>query len=150
MVKSLCPRGIWFSFVHIEYIRRPKFRRNFAADKSIIMKELIACCGLDCENCDARRATVLNDDALRKKTAELWAKANNAPIRSEHINCLGCRVEGVKCYYCSDLCQIRQCVLRKGYATCADCPQLDSCITVGAIFSNVPAARENLGETCGH
>lgn len=33
------------------------------------MKDLIACCGLDCENCDARKATVNNDDALRKKTA---------------------------------------------------------------------------------
>lgn len=34
------------------------------------MKDLIACCGLDCENCDARKATVNNDDALRKKTAK--------------------------------------------------------------------------------
>ena len=26
------------------------------------MKQLIACCGLDCENCDARIATINNDD----------------------------------------------------------------------------------------
>lgn len=32
-----------------------------------MMKQLIACCGLDCENCDARIATVTNDDALREK-----------------------------------------------------------------------------------
>ena len=25
------------------------------------MKDLIACCGLDCENCDARKATVNNE-----------------------------------------------------------------------------------------
>ena len=42
------------------------------------MKDLIACCGLDCENCDARKATVNNDDALRKKTAKQWAEANDA------------------------------------------------------------------------
>ena len=58
------------------------------------MKDLIACCGLDCENCDARKATVNNDDALRKKTAKQWAEANDAPIKPEHINCMGCRTAG--------------------------------------------------------
>lgn len=31
------------------------------------MKDVIAYCGLDCESCDARRATLTNDDELRKK-----------------------------------------------------------------------------------
>lgn len=31
------------------------------------MKQLIACCGLDCESCDARIATVKNDNELREK-----------------------------------------------------------------------------------
>lgn len=30
------------------------------------MKDLIACCGLDCENCDARKATITNDDYNRQ------------------------------------------------------------------------------------
>jgi len=30
------------------------------------MKEYIAYCGLDCEKCEARTATVNNDDALRR------------------------------------------------------------------------------------
>lgn len=77
------------------------------------MKDLIACCGLDCENCDARKATVNNDDALRKKTAKQWAEANDAPIKPEHINCMGCRTEGVKYLYCSDLCPVRKCVSEK-------------------------------------
>ncbi len=34
------------------------------------MKQLIACCGLDCENCDARIATINNDDKLREETAQ--------------------------------------------------------------------------------
>ena len=29
------------------------------------MKQLIACCGLDCESCDAHIATVKNDNELR-------------------------------------------------------------------------------------
>ena len=34
------------------------------------MNQLIACCGLDCEKCDARIATITNDSALREKTAD--------------------------------------------------------------------------------
>ncbi len=30
------------------------------------MKELIAFCGLDCESCEARQATIDNDDDLKK------------------------------------------------------------------------------------
>ncbi len=43
------------------------------------MKQLIACCGLDCENCTARIATVNNDDELREKTAKEWSVLNNTP-----------------------------------------------------------------------
>ena len=41
------------------------------------MKQLIACCGLDCENCDARIATINNDDKLREETARKWSIMNN-------------------------------------------------------------------------
>ena len=44
------------------------------------MNELIACCGLDCEKCDARIATVTNDEALREKTAALWSQLNGVEI----------------------------------------------------------------------
>lgn len=30
----------------------------------------IACCGLDCEKCKARLATINNDDKLKRKVAE--------------------------------------------------------------------------------
>ena len=54
------------------------------------MKQLIACCGLDCESCDARIATVKNDDELREKTAQKWSAMNNAPeITAATINCMG-------------------------------------------------------------
>ena len=47
------------------------------------MKQLIAICGIDCEHCDAYIATKNNDQALREKTAKLWAELNNAPILPE-------------------------------------------------------------------
>ena len=58
------------------------------------MKNLIACCGLDCETCDARVATLNNDNALREKTAKLWSGLNEVPITPDMINCLGCRTVG--------------------------------------------------------
>ncbi len=75
------------------------------------MKDMIAYCGLDCEKCDAYLATIHDDQALREKTAKLWAELNNAPILPEHINCEGCRIGGVKTVYCDSLCAIRQCAL---------------------------------------
>ena len=41
------------------------------------MREMIGYCGLDCEKCDAYIATVNDDQALREKTAKLWAELNN-------------------------------------------------------------------------
>ena len=103
------------------------------------MKNMIAYCGLDCEKCDAYLATINDDQALREKTAKLWAELNNAPILPE-----GCRVDGAKTVYCDSLCAIRQCALKKSVATCGDCPELEKCQTVGMIFSNNPDALKNL------
>ena len=49
------------------------------------MKKLIACCGLDCEKCQARKATINNDDELRKKVAEEWSQLNGVLITQEMI-----------------------------------------------------------------
>ncbi|MBQ7455478.1 MAG: DUF3795 domain-containing protein [Clostridia bacterium] len=108
------------------------------------MKQLIAYCGLDCGKCDARVATVTNDQALREKTAKLWSELNGAEITPEMINCLGCRAEGPKTPYCEALCPIRQCAQAKGVETCGGCAALDTCEKVGAILANNEGARRNL------
>jgi hypothetical protein len=109
------------------------------------MEKLIAFCGLDCEKCDARIATVTGDDALRESTAKLWAGMNDSPeITTETINCLGCRTEGVKFDYCS-MCGIRSCATGKGFETCGRCPELDTCSAIGPVLEHSPDARANLG-----
>ena len=108
------------------------------------MKKLIAYCGLDCEKCDARTATLNNDNALREKVAKLWSEMNGVEITAEMINCEGCRADGVKTPFCDSLCQIRQCALCKGYETCGNCSQIDSCGTVGMVLSNNAEAAGNL------
>lgn len=108
------------------------------------MNELIACCGLDCEQCDARIATLTNDNALREKTAALWTKLNGVTITPEMICCTGCRTRGAKTPFCDSLCPIHNCVREKGLDTCADCARMDDCQTLGRITANNPPARENL------
>lgn len=108
------------------------------------MKTMIAICGLDCEQCDAYLATVRDDQALREKTAREWSELNHAPILPEHINCMGCRAEGVKTVFCDSLCEIRRCALKRGTQTCGGCPELETCATVRAIHVSSPEALGRL------
>ena len=108
------------------------------------MKQMIAFCGLDCEACDAYLATVRDDQALREKTARLWTEWNQTLILPDQINWEGSRADGMKTSYCDSLCPIRQCALKKGMATCGDCPDMERCPTVGAIHGNNPVAKNNL------
>ena len=105
---------------------------------------LIGRCGLDCEVCDARIATMTNDDPLREKTAALWTRLNGVTITPDMINCTGCRAEGAKTPFCDRLCPVHNCVREKELDTCADCAQMNGCPTLGRIAINSPFVLENL------
>ena len=107
------------------------------------MEKLIACCGIDCVTCDARIATIANDDELRSQTAEKWRAHFSADITSEMINCTGCREAGAKFSNCFE-CAIRNCVQSKEYKTCADCAKLENCELLTNIHQYLPEALENL------
>ena len=108
--------------------------------------QLIGCCGLDCKTCDARIATITNDNALREKTAALWTKLNNVTITPEMINCTGCRIEGAKTPFCDKLCPVHNCVREKNLDTCADCNQMNSCLALGSIAANNPSVLKRLNQ----
>lgn len=108
------------------------------------MNQLIACCGINCAECEARIATEKNDDLMRKEVAEKWSAMFGADILPDAINCTGCRTEGVKFGHCLYTCEIRKCVHSKGFGTCADCSEIDDCTIVGPLFAAVPDARANL------
>ena len=109
-----------------------------------MMNRQIAFCGLDCTKCDAYNATKNDDQSLRERTAKLWAELNHAPILPEHINCEGCRMDGVKSLFCSSLCEIRKCAVAKRMETCCVCPERDVCPKVNAIWQSNPQVKENL------
>lgn len=108
------------------------------------MKQYIAYCGLDCETCEARLATVYQDEALREKVAKLWSELNGAEITPEMIRCTGCRIPGEKTPYCDAICPIRRCAAERGVETCGSCSEMDSCDRLAAIVRNTPAALHNL------
>jgi hypothetical protein len=108
------------------------------------MEKLISCCGLNCASCDARIATITNDDELRKATAEKWRTAYGASgLTYEMINCTGCREEGAKFSHCN-VCEIRICVQEKGFDTCGSCSDLETCNKIAGILKAVPEALANL------
>jgi len=108
------------------------------------MNDYIAYCGLNCETCEARLATVNNDDKLRLKVAGEWSELNGVKITPEMINCSGCRIPGAKTVYSDSLCPIRQCARTKRISTCGNCPEMKSCENVGTIIGNNLDARERL------
>lgn len=108
------------------------------------MEKLIACCGLNCSTCEARIATIKNDDELRKETAEKWKTLYNVPDMSPAmINCTGCREEGVKLGHWS-MCPIRNCSKEKGYETCGECKELETCDIISGVLKFSPEALKNL------
>lgn len=108
--------------------------------------ELISCCGLDCETCAARIATINNDNGLREKTAALWTELNGVAITPDMINCTGCRTDGVKTPFCDKFCAIRKCVKEKNFDTCADCTETECCDVLGRISANTPSVMERLNK----
>ena len=108
------------------------------------MDKLIACCGLNCAGCDARIATLADDNELRTATAEKWRVQHNAPnILPEMINCTGCMEVGAKFGHCEQ-CEIRNCAISKHFQTCAECETMESCSKVGNLHKFVPDALKNL------
>ena len=108
------------------------------------MKKYIAFCGLDCEKCEARIATLNNDDNLRIKVAKEWSELNGVEITKEMINCVGCRIDGVKTPYCESLCPIRKCAMSKNIETCAECKMTNECEKLKMIITNNQEALDNL------
>ena len=108
------------------------------------MDSLIAYCGLDCAKCEARIATITNDNKLRAEVAKKWSELNGIEITPEMINCEGCRVDGVKTIFCDKLCEIRQCALHKNYETCGYCDDMNTCSKIKMIIGTNKDALDNL------
>lgn len=109
------------------------------------MNKFIAYCGLDCEKCEARIATINNDDSLRQKVSKEWSEMNNTDIPPEAINCEGCKTDGIKFHYCDKLCPVRKCAMEKGYEHCGRCEKVRECEKAAPFTVKNSETRKNLG-----
>jgi hypothetical protein len=107
------------------------------------MSEMVAYCGLLCNECLAYKATVADDMALREETAAQWSKMNNADIKPEDINCLGCDSD-MLFGYCN-MCEIRSCAREKGLKDCGKCGSF-ACAKVENVLKYAEGARERLSK----
>jgi hypothetical protein len=108
------------------------------------MEKLIAACGIDCTECDARKATLANDNEMRTTVAEKWSKEYDANLIAENINCMGCMEPGVHFNHCNE-CDYRACVRSKGLTSCAQCKDYP-CELISTFHGYVPSAKANLEE----
>lgn len=61
------------------------------------MDKMIGYCGINCEKCEARIATVRDDDNMREEVSRKWCELFHTDIITpDKINCTGCRGDGVK------------------------------------------------------
>jgi len=109
------------------------------------MEQMVAYCGIVCTECPAYIATQNDDEELRKRTAERWAKEHQADIRPEDIICDGCLPGHTRYFsHCSE-CEIRACGIVRGVTNCAYCDDY-GCEKLTGFFSFVPGAKTNLEE----
>jgi len=109
------------------------------------MGKLIAACGTDCTECEAYKATHVNDSAAIERIAKEWSKNYNISIEPSNVWCDGCMTESPrKCAHCPE-CDVRLCAIERNISTCAHC--LDyPCNNLKKYFEQAPDLRANLEE----
>lgn len=113
------------------------------------MDRLLAYCGLACETCPIRLATLEPDAAkqrsMRAAIAREIADQYGMDLRAEDIgDCDGCRRGGRLFGGCLE-CEIRQCAIRRGVDSCAFCTAYP-CEALERHLALEPSARGRLEE----
>jgi hypothetical protein len=111
------------------------------------MERMIAVCGLDCGQCEARLATQAGDEPEKERIAANWRVQFNAPnITAAYVTCDGClELDGHLGGHCYE-CDIRACGLEHALSNCAHCANYGSCEKLVAFLNFVPQARASLEE----
>ena len=103
----------------------------------------IGCCGVDCDACEARRATARRDNAALAKIAAAQESAGQGSfILPSRLRCTGCLEPGEKSVSCAE-CAIRECALASHIPHCGFCPDFP-CELGSAGWEAVTEYKHNL------
>ena len=107
------------------------------------MSHQLAACGLVCRNCEAFQATQANDAEAIAAVAAAWSRRYQTAFVPDDIWCDGCAVDSERTnHHCRD-CPIRPCARRRGFTTCAQCPDY-RCDNLVRLHRLSPEAHQNL------
>ncbi len=84
------------------------------------MDEILTRCGYRCDLCLAYRPNVEANPSNRQTLSDGWHKYFGFHIPAEQIACDGCMAENPRLI--DKACPVRPCVLARGLANCAECP----------------------------
>lgn len=109
------------------------------------MERVVAYCGIICSDCPTFKATKADDDAERRRVAELWTKQYGREYKAEDINCDGCLTEGARIFGYCETCKMRTCARERNVETCAHCEDY-ACEKLATLFREYKPAKEVLDE----
>jgi len=109
------------------------------------MEKVIGYCGIICSYCPVFMATQKNDDAERKRVAEIFTKQYGKEYVPEDINCDGCPNHSTRIFSYCNVCEIRKCGREKHIANCAHCADYQ-CEKLAKLFAEYSKAKNTLDE----
>jgi len=109
------------------------------------MEKMIGYCGIICSDCPVLMATQKNDDAERKRVAEIFTKQYGKEYKPEDINCDGCIGDSPRIFSYCNVCEMRKCGREKNVENCAHCLEYP-CERLSHLFSKYSKAKVTLDE----
>ena len=86
------------------------------------MQEIIAYCGLPCNECESFIATMNNDEEEINRIAAEWSEKYGSKITPVDVWCEGClTTTGRQSSYCRSHCQVKKCAVEKQVVNCGHC-----------------------------
>lgn len=109
------------------------------------MEKMIGYCGIICSDCPVLMATQKDDDAERKRVAEIFTRQYGKEHKPEDVNCDGCISGSSRIFSYCNVCEIRKCGREKEVENCAYCVEYP-CGKLSELFSKYSKAKETLDE----
>ena len=109
-----------------------------------IDRTLLGPCGIYCGRCDIYLACLTGDKETQEKIAAWLRDHHDADVEAGQICCKGCW--GPLGEHWSPDCRILACAKERGYKTCAECPEYETCEILRGFYASgdYESARKTL------